>query len=68
MSISANMVKDLRQRTGCGIMECKQALKETDGDIEAAIAANVGEQVLLSSNKTIQSRASQVVKELRCLF
>ncbi len=39
MSITADMVKDLRQRTGCGIMECKQALKETDGNIEAAIEA-----------------------------
>ncbi len=37
MSITAEMVKDLRQRTGCGIMECKLALKETAGDIETAI-------------------------------
>ncbi len=37
MSISASMVKDLRERTGAGMMECKKALVETDGDIEAAI-------------------------------
>lgn len=37
MSISAAMVKDLRERTGAGMMECKKALVETDGDIDAAI-------------------------------
>ena len=37
MSISAAMVKDLRERTGAGMMECKKALVETNGDIEAAI-------------------------------
>ncbi len=41
---------------------------DSERDIEAAVAANVGEQVLLSSDKTIKSRASQIVKELRCLF
>ena len=37
MSITAAMVKDLRERTGAGMMECKKALVETNGDIEAAI-------------------------------
>jgi len=37
MAISAGLVKDLRERTGAGMMECKKALVETDGDIEAAI-------------------------------
>ena len=37
MEINAAMVKDLRPRSGAGIMECKQALKETSGDIEEAI-------------------------------
>lgn len=36
-NISAAMVKDLRDRTGLGMMECKKALKEADGDIEKAI-------------------------------
>ena len=36
MSISASMVKELRERTGAGMMECKKALVETDGDMEAA--------------------------------
>ncbi|MFP4462463.1 MAG: translation elongation factor Ts [Guyparkeria sp.] len=37
MAISASLVKELRERTGSGMMECKKALVETDGDIEAAI-------------------------------
>ena len=36
-TISAAMVKELRERTGSGMMECKKALTETGGDIEAAI-------------------------------
>lgn len=35
--ISAAMVKDLREKTGAGMMDCKKALAETEGDIEAAI-------------------------------
>ena len=36
MSISAQQVKELRERTGLGMMECKAALTETNGDMEAA--------------------------------
>ena len=35
--ITAALVKELRERTGSGMMECKRALQETNGDIEAAI-------------------------------
>ena len=37
MAITAALVKELRERTGAGMMECKKALVEVDGDIEAAI-------------------------------
>ena len=37
MSVSAKMVKDLRDQTGVGMMDCKQALSETGGDMEAAV-------------------------------
>lgn len=37
MEISATLVKELRERTGSGLMECKRALVETQGDVEAAI-------------------------------
>ena len=36
-AITAGLVKDLREKTGAGMMDCKHALAETDGDIEAAI-------------------------------
>lgn len=36
-AISASLVKELRERTSLGMMECKKALKEADGDIELAI-------------------------------
>jgi elongation factor Ts len=35
--ISAKQVKELRDRTGAGMMECKKALQETDGDIDKAV-------------------------------
>jgi len=37
ITISAGMVKELRERTGSGMMECKKALVEADGDMELAI-------------------------------
>ena len=37
MDISASLVKDLRDKTGVGIMDCKEALKECDGDITKAV-------------------------------
>ena len=37
MAITAKMINDLRQLTNSGIMDCKKALTETNGDVEAAI-------------------------------
>ena len=37
MAIKASQVKELREKTGAGMMDCKKALTETDGDIAAAI-------------------------------
>jgi elongation factor Ts len=37
MAITAKMVKDLREKTGVGMMDCKKALAETDGNFEEAI-------------------------------
>ncbi|GED13134.1 translation elongation factor Ts [Aneurinibacillus migulanus] len=37
MAISASMVKELRERTGAGMMDCKKALQEADGDMEKAV-------------------------------
>ena len=37
MAVTAKMVKDLREQTGAGMMDCKKALNETNGDMDAAI-------------------------------
>jgi elongation factor Ts len=37
MSISASLVKELREKTGAGFMDCKEALKECEGDAEKAV-------------------------------
>ncbi len=37
MAVTASMVKELRERTGAGMMECKKALVETNGDLDAAV-------------------------------
>ena len=37
MAFTASDVKNLRERTGCGMMDCKKALVETDGDMDKAI-------------------------------
>jgi elongation factor Ts len=38
MAVSAEAVKDLRERTGAGFMDCKRALEESAGDVEKAVA------------------------------
>ena len=37
MAISASMVKELREKTGAGMMDCKKALTNTDGDMDKAV-------------------------------
>ena len=37
MSVDANLVKDLRERTGAGMMDCKKALVESKGDLDSAV-------------------------------
>src|SRR4029077_14468437 len=36
--ISAELVKELRERTGAGVMDCKKALTETDGELDKGVA------------------------------
>lgn len=58
MAITAKMVSELRSRTGAGIMECKKALTETDGNIEQAIQ-KLREQGLKAS----ELKGSRVAEE-----
>lgn len=60
MAISAALVKELRERTGAGMMECKKALVETDGDIDAAI-----EQMRKSGLAKADKKSGRVAAEGR---
>ncbi len=60
MSISAAMVKELRERTGAGMMECKKALVETDGDLDAA-----AEVLRKSGQAKADKKASRVAADGR---
>ncbi len=58
MEVTAQMVKELRSQTGAGIMDCKEALRETDGDFEAAVRF-LREKGLSSAAKKIGREASE---------
>ena len=60
MSISASMVKELRERTGAGMMECKKALVETGGDLDAA-----AEHLRKSGQAKADKKASRVAADGR---
>lgn len=65
MAISASMVKELRERTGAGMMECKKALVEADGDMDAA-AENLRKSGQAKADKKsgrVAADGSVVVKE-----
>jgi elongation factor Ts len=57
MAITAAAVKELRERTGAGMMDCKRALEETGGDVERAIA--------LLRERGIASAAKKAGREAR---
>jgi len=58
MNITAAMVKELREKTGTGMMDCKKALSDADGDMEKAVT-NLREQGLAKAAK----RAGRAAKE-----
>jgi elongation factor Ts len=58
MAVTAAMVKELRERTGAGMMECKRALVETSGDMEAAV-----EHLRKSGLAQADKKASRVAAE-----
>jgi len=60
MSITASMVKELRERTGAGMMECKKALVETSGDLDAA-----AEHLRKSGQAKADKRAGRVAADGR---
>lgn len=79
MSITAEAVKQLRERTGAGMMECKKALVETNGDLDAAAelmrkqglakadkkAARVAAEGVIALEKSADGRSAAIV-EINC--
>ena len=57
-AISASMVKELRERTGLGMMDCKKALVESDGDMEVAI-----ENLRKSSGMKAAKKAGRIASD-----
>ncbi len=60
MTVTASMVKELRERTGAGMMECKKALVETNGDLDAA-----AEELRKSGQAKADKKASRVAADGR---
>ncbi len=60
-AITAAMVKELREMTGAGMMDCKKALGETDGDMEAAV-----EVLRKSGAAKMEKKASRIAAEGIC--
>ena len=60
--IEASLVKDLRERTGAGMMDCKKALNETNGDMERAVEF-LREKGLAAANKKAGRITSEGVVE-----
>jgi elongation factor Ts len=58
MEITASLVKELRERTGAGMMECKRALTENDGNIEAAI-----ESMRKKGQATAEKKSGRIAAE-----
>ena len=58
MAITAAMVKELREMTGAGMMDCKKALTETDGDMDAAV-----EVLRKSGAAKMEKKASRIAAE-----
>ena len=61
MSISAKMVKELRDKTGAGMMDCKKALEETNGDMEAAVDFLRAKGLAAAAKKSSRTAAEGLV-------
>ncbi|MDD6156272.1 MAG: translation elongation factor Ts [Lachnospiraceae bacterium] len=61
MAITASMVKDLREMTGAGMMDCKKALNETNGDMDAAV-----EYLRKNGQAKAEKKAGRIAAEGLC--
>ena len=61
MAFTAKDVAELRKQTGCGMMDCKKALTETDGDFEAAVKYLREKGMAATAKKTSRIAAEGLV-------
>ena len=61
MEITVNLIKELREKTGVGIMDCKKALKECDGDLNAAKKALKERGFAIAQKKSGRALGSGVI-------
>lgn len=61
MAITAELVKQLRDKTNCGFMDCKKALQETQGDLEAAVAYLRQKGILVASKRADRATSEGAV-------
>ncbi|QTM99440.1 elongation factor Ts [Sediminibacillus dalangtanensis] len=77
MAVTAKMVKELREKTGAGMMDCKKALQETDGDLDKAVdylrekgiskAAKKADRIAAEGSAHIEVQGNQaVILEVNC--
>ena len=62
MAISAEDVRELRQRTSAGVMECKRALEEADGDLDRAMEVLRQRGVALAEKKAHRQTSQGLVE------
>ncbi|MCZ2144637.1 MAG: translation elongation factor Ts [Anaerolineales bacterium] len=60
MQITIDMIKELREKTGCGIMDCRSALEKSNGDMDLAM-----QELREKGLKTAEKRADRVASEGR---
>jgi elongation factor Ts len=68
-AVTANLVKELREQTGAGMMDCKRALEDTDGDVEAAVKLlrekGIAQAAKRSGRETTEGKVAIDIDETR---
>lgn len=61
-NVTTSMIKELRERSGAGMMDCKAALLETDGDMDKAMEVLIKKSASIAANKGHRSTANGMIK------
>ena len=61
MAVTPQLIKELRERTGAGMMDCKKALEATEGNIEAAMDWLREKGISKAAKKAVTSKAGKAI-------